>query len=154
MGGDLRTNRNEMLTEIANFWKLAPGIVGLPGTYPEIVIRDTDSDNNPDDVIPTATSKSLPFLRVTVQHTQSSSRAISGRRYRNNGVVTVNLFVPRIRTDANRRCIDLASALTAALKKHRGNVYFVNVTPRERPINNGFSQVDVVSDFFWDQFGA
>ena len=155
MAGNLRINRNEILTLVSTFWtERAAGIIGVPAVA-KLVIADVDSDNNPgDEVNPAAGGNTKPFARVRIQHTQSQGKAISGRRNRNYGALTANLFVPRTKSNAWTKSGDLAEELVLALRRHRGNVYFTGVTPRERPINNGFNQVDVASDFFWDQFGA
>lgn len=154
MGGNLRLNRNEIIKVASDFWtQQAAAVLEVPAVA-KLVISEVDNDGNPDEVNPAAGGNKLPYARIRIQHTQSQNKAISGRRYRNNGTFTANLFVPRTRSDAWMRNGNLAEGLVMALRKHRGNVYFVNVTPRERPINNGFNQVDVVSDFFWDQFGA
>lgn len=154
MAGNLRTNRNEILKTVSDFWEQnAAAILGVPSVA-KLVIADVDNDGNPDEVNPAAGGNTKPFARVRVQHTQSQNKAISGRRYRNNGAITANLFVPRLKSSAWTKAGDLADAFVMVLRSHRGNVYFVDVTPRERPINNGFNQVDVVAGFFWDQFGA
>lgn len=146
MAGDLRSNRNEIIKLVSDFWSTAPAIVGVPGAYPKLVIADVDNDGNPGDK-----GNTLPFARLRIQHTGSQARAISGRRWQNNGVITVNLFVNRTRTDAWFRSGLLAEALVHSIRKHRGNVYFRDVGFRERPINNGFNQADVTAGFFWDQ---
>lgn len=153
MAGDLRSNRNELIRLVWDFWSAAPAIIGLPGPYPEVVIADVDKDNNPDgEVNPGAGGNNKPFCRMRIQHTEARPTSISGRRYRQNGSVTVNLFVPGKRTDASAKAILIGDALSSVLRKHRGSVNLTGVTPRERPINNGFSQIDVVSDFYWDAF--
>lgn len=153
MAGDLRSNRNELIKLVSDFWEnAAVGIVGLPGPYTKLVIADVDNDSNPDEVSAEAAKNQKPFARLRIQHAQSGPRSISGRRYRNDGGITVNLFIPRQRTSAWTRAGLLADALILALRQHRGSVQLTGVTPRERPINNGFSQIDVVSDFYWEQF--
>lgn len=147
MAGDLRSNRNEIIKLVSDFWVGAPDIVGLSGKYPKLVIADVDNDGNPGDG-----GNLLPFARLRIQHTNASATSISGRSYRNEGTITVNLFVNRSRSNAWLMCGQLADALTLSIRKHRGNVYFRDVTPRERPINNGFNQTDVVAGFYWDQF--
>lgn len=154
MAGDLRSNRNEVIKLIRDFWQQsAPGIIGLPGKYPDLVIADIDKDNNPDgEVNPGAGGNSQPFARMRIQHTEARPTSISGRRYRQNGTVTANLFVPVKRSDAQAKSILVGDALVSVLRRHRGSVNFLGVTPRERPVNNGFNQIDVVSDFYWEAF--
>lgn len=147
MAGTLRDNRNEIIKLVSDFWAGAPAIVGVPGPYPTLVIADIDNDGNPD-----ASGNKLPFARLRIQHTQSVAKSISKRVYQNNGVITVNLFVNRTRSDAWMRCGELGNALKLAIRSHRGNVYFKDVTLRERPINNGFNQVDVSAAFWWLEF--
>jgi hypothetical protein len=153
MAGDLRTNRNELIKVVSDFWSgAAGGIIGL-GDVAKIVIADVDNDGNPDgEINPAAGGNKKPFARMRIQHTEARPRSISARRYRTNGAITVNLFVPRIRSDAQAKSILIGEALTSVLRKHRGSVCLTGVTPRERPINNGFNQIDVVSDFYWEQF--
>jgi hypothetical protein len=152
VAGTLRDNRNEIIKVVRDFWVAAPTLVGLPGPYAKIVVADADNDSNPDDVNPGAGGNKLPFCRVRVQHAEGVPTSVSGRRWRNSGTVTVNLFVPRTRTDAWMRCGELGDKLTDAFRKSRGNVSYRSVTPRERPNNNGFNQVDVVADFYWTSF--
>jgi hypothetical protein len=153
MAGDLRSNRNELITLVNTFWNTAPSIVGLPGPYPKLIIADVDNDGNPDgDFNPAAGRNNKPLARMRIQHTEARPTSISLRRYRNNGSLTVNLFVPRERTDAQAKSILLGDALSDVLRRHRGSVNLKGVTPRERPINNGFNQIDVVTDFYWEQF--
>lgn len=153
MAGDLRTNRNEIIVLVRAVWNTAPAIIGLPGPYPDVVIADIDKDNNPDgEVNPGAGGNTKPFARMRIQHTEARPTSISGRRYRQNGTLTVNLFVPTKRSDAHAKSILIGDAMAYALRRHRGSVQFLGVTPRERPVNNGFNQIDVVSDFYWEAF--
>lgn len=145
----LRDRRNEIIRLVTAAWADVPAIVGMPGPFTPIVLADGSGDDTPKE-----NPHRKPWLRLRVQHTQSGSTSISGRAYRNNGTITLNVFVNRDASDAWNKCQLIGDALKLAIRKHRGNVYFRDVTLRERPVNNGFSQTDVSAAFWWTEFSG
>lgn len=144
MAGNLRDNRNEMIRLATTVWAGAPAIIGRPGPYPKLLIVASDGDG-----VPSANDAKNPWCRIKVQHTLSRSTSISGRVYKAAGTLTLSVFVWRDTSDAWSKCELMATAFADAIRDSRGNVNFRDVTVRERPINNGFSQADVVASFWY-----
>lgn len=145
----LRERRNEVIRFVTDAWAGAPAIVGTPGPFPDIVISEGIGEDTPPN-----NPQKKPWLRLRLQHTVSGATSISGRAYRNNGTLTLNVFVFRDKSSAWNKAQLVGDALKLAIRKHRGNVYFKDVTLRERPVNNGFSQVDVTANFWWTEFSG
>lgn len=145
----LRDRRNEVIRLVTDAWLAAPAVVGMPGPFIPLVLADGSEDD-----IPKGNPQRKPWARLRVQHTASAGTSISGRSYRNNGTITINVFVNRDSSDAWNKCQLIGDALKLAIRKHRGNVYFKDVTLRERPVNNGFSQTDVSAAFWWTEFSG
>ena len=139
--------RNELIVTVQNAWRDAPALIGKPGPFAPIVIVAFDDDGNPND-----NNNKKPWMRVRIQHTQSRATSISNRVYRNEGTLTANIFVIREKSDAGNVAELIGDCVKLALRQHRGVANTKDVTLRERPINNGFSQVDVSAGFWWTEF--
>lgn len=147
MAGNLRANRNEIIRVASVVWAGAPTFFAKP-KLPPLVIAAADGDGNPDD-----NQTKDPWARIRVQHTASFPTSIKGTLYRNEGGFIINVFVFRDKTNAWTKAEEFAEVLANAYRaaNGKGNVTYTGVTVRERPINNGFSQVDVVGGFYWLQ---
>ena len=145
----LRDRRNEIIRLVTAAWAEAPASVGMAGPFTPIVLSDGSKDETPEN-----NSIRKPWMRLRVQHTASVATSISGRAYKNNGAITLNVFVNRDASDAWNKCQLIGDALKLAIRKYRGNVYFKDITLRERPVNNGFSQTDVTANFWWNEFNG
>lgn len=142
---NLRERRNEIIRVVDTAWKAAAAATGVKGPFLDLEIAAASGEDAP----PPQSASRAPWARLRVQHTASQSTAISGRKYRNEGSITVNVFTFRNTSAAWNDCQLIGDFLKLAIRKHRGNVQFYDVTMRERPVNNGFSQVDVVASFYW-----
>lgn len=144
----LREHRNEIIRVVTAAWLAAPAGAGVnKEILPLLVAAATGDDVSPQD----KTNKKA-WARLRVQHTNSRATSISRRSYRNEGTITINVFTFRDTTGAWNDAELLADYVATALKKYRGSTNLTGITVRERPVNNGFSQVDVVAGFYWTEF--
>lgn len=92
-----------------------------------------------------------PWARMTMAHV-NSRRPLGARRITRDGVLTLQIFFYRNKTNADAMCQRLGDAVAKAVERHTGQVSLFGITPAERPINNGFAQTDVAARFQYTTF--
>jgi hypothetical protein len=126
-----RTFRDEVL----------PVIVAAAGAVP---IQWTDVASDP--------LTADQWLRVTIQHTDGGQTTLRGdtgqRKFRSEGVITVQVFTRQGTGLSN--AYDLATTVKHALEDLHGSTRLQRVRLQEAVPRNGFSQINVLSDFEYD----
>jgi hypothetical protein len=146
MAGDLASNRDEILGLVQQCWKDLPALFqGFP-QQADLVFTMTDGDGVPEGI------KRQAWARVTLRHGAAEPTAVSGRRWRNTGLLRVQCFLWRDKTSDDAKVQAVAAYIVGKLRDHRGSVLFTNASFAEAPINNGFTQCDAVSAFQWEEF--
>lgn len=119
----------------------------ITGTVPPVYYPDTEDG--------TQEQTTNAFARVTVQHDDGGQRSLGGigaRIFENEGLITVQVFVPL----AGRGGYSIAQALAEVAKaafegKSTPAVWFRNVRFNEIGPEGPFYQINVNADFVWHQ---
>jgi hypothetical protein len=140
--------RNEIYAQLNN---VKASLSTLLGYEPLIIYQGVDKDTTPD--------VNKLWLRASVQTVLEGQATLSGndlrRRYTTDGLVFIQIFIPRVRSQ------DYAFGLAVAdlvLKAYRGKstancVWFRNVRRQELSAETAWNRVNVVGEYQYDEIG-
>ena len=105
------------------------------------------------DLPATPPSNDTAWARVRLQHTNGGQSTLCGesgsRRFARRGIVTISIFVPV--GGGQTKAYELAQMVANAYEDARLDVWFRNTRIREMGASGAFEQVDVLSDFHYDE---
>ena len=88
-----------------------------------------------------------------MQHTNGGQSSLSGesgsRRFASRGIVAISIFVPV--GGGQTKAYELAQLVANAYEDARLDVWFRNTRIREMGASGAFEQVDVLTEFFYDE---
>lgn len=135
--------RNQILALVTTAWN-------AQGSPPQLVY-----DDKPQDLPDTAT-----YARITIQHNTSSqvtlggkpSQGGAGRRFRRNGLITVQIFTPfGDGLTTSDPLVDLVVDALEGEETGSDQVEFKNVSVNEIGENGAWHQTNVTAEFEWDR---
>lgn len=132
-----REARNEILKVFKDVWDAT----GYPAVYTDV----------PDTVTPS----NCVWARVTLRHGEGGQASLTGpengeQRWYNDGVVFVQIFAPV--GDGSSLAYDAAQLVVNAFRDANGSeVWFRKTRINEVGTSGAFEQINVVSDFSYDQ---
>lgn len=95
----------------------------------------------------------VPWARVTVQHATGNQASLAGddttRRFKSTGTVTIQVFTP-IGDGSLAEYSVGQEVLNAYRKAQNVNLWFRNQRLREVPSDTMFAQINVLSEFTYD----
>ena len=105
------------------------------------------------DLPATPPSEDIAWAKVRLQHTNGGQSSLSGesgsRRFARRGIVAISIFVPV--GGGQTKAYELAQMVANAYEDARLDVWFRNTRIREMGASGAFEQVDVLSDFHYDE---
>ena len=105
------------------------------------------------DIPATPPSEDIPWAKVRLQHTNGGQSSLSGesgsRRFSRRGIVAISIFVPV--GGGQTEAYELAQMVANAYEDARLDVWFRNTRIREMGASGAFEQMDVLSDFHYDE---
>lgn len=147
MGATLETARNELIGAFAKAWNDVAAEVGTQ-VMDSVTVGFFDPDGVPNEG---KNPGNKPWARLTVQHTESR-RPLGAKRVTRNGVVVFQAFFYRKTTAVDAAAQKFVAAVARKIETHRGEVELFEITPLERPINNGYAQTDVQARFSYTEY--
>lgn len=147
MGATLDQARNELITAFAKAWREVAAEVGTT-VMENVTVGFFDPDGVPNEG---QNPQNKPWARLTVQHTDSR-RPLGARRVTRSGVVVFQGFFYRKTTAVDAAAQKFVAAVAKKIEAHRGQVELFDITPLERPINNGYAQTDVQARFSYTDY--
>lgn len=105
------------------------------------------------DLPATVPSEETPWARVVLKHTNGHQTTLAGesgtRRFGRFGILAVKIFVPV--GGGQTKAYQLAQMVSNAYEDARLDVWFRNTRIREQGASGAFEQVDVLTDFSFDE---
>lgn len=94
-----------------------------------------------------------PWAKVVLKHTDGRQATLAGehgtRRFSRSGFVVISIFVPV--GNGQTKAYQLAQLVSNAYEDARLDVWFRNTRIKEQGVSGAFEQVDVLSDFSFDE---
>jgi len=94
-----------------------------------------------------------PWAKVVLKHTDGRQATLAGehgtRRFSRSGFVVISIFVPV--GNGQTKAYQLAQLVSNAYEDARLDVWFRNTRIKEQGASGAFEQVDVLSDFSFDE---
>ena len=98
-------------------------------------------------------TQNVPWARVILRHADGRQSSLTGdvgtKRYDRSGVLLAQIFTPVGR--GQTECYQLAKRVMNAFEDARLDVWFRNVRLNERGSSGSFNQIDVLTDFLYDE---
>ena len=105
------------------------------------------------DLPATPPSTDTPWARVKLLHTGGGNGSLAGdsgcRRFKRTGILTISIFAPV--GSGLTQPYALAQKVSNAYEDARLDVWFRNTRIREMGASGAFEQVDVLTEFFYDE---
>lgn len=105
------------------------------------------------DLPATPPTEDTAWARVKLQHTFGQQATLAGetgtRRFDRRGVVTISIFVPV--GGGQTKAYELAQMVANAYEDAKLDVWFRNTRIREMGASGAFEQMDVLSNFHYDE---
>lgn len=101
----------------------------------------------------------LPWARIAIRHATGRKVTLNNdagtARYRREGIVWIQVFVPRNDGSSYTTIQQLAMVAVKAYEGKRagpaGDVVYTDVSMQEKPIDGSFLHYDVKVAFYWDE---
>lgn len=96
-------------------------------------------------------SADAPWARVFIRHATGSQRSlgpIGGRRFENKGVMIIQVMTP---AGTGSSGSSIAEALVNGFRDAQTDVWFRNTRMREVGASGAFNQINVLTDFTYDE---
>lgn len=97
--------------------------------------------------------KAIPYACPSIHHGKGGQRTLVGdvgqRRFERTGIIRIQIFAPL--GDGMVRAYQLAQLVSNAYEDARSDVWFRNTRIREMGASGAFEQVDVLTDFSYDE---
>lgn len=132
-------NTNDARDQILGVFKTAWDTTGFPARYTDVPGGIPDEES--------------PWARALVRHLTGRQASLAGeggaRRWRETGIVLVQVFAPV--GDGSVRVYNLAQLIKNAYRDAKNlDVWFRNTRMKEVGASGGFEQVNVTTDFIYD----
>lgn len=105
------------------------------------------------DLPATPPSEEIPWAKVRLQHSGGGQSSLAGdngtRKFSRYGIVTISIFVPV--GGGQTEAYQLAQKVANAFEDARLDVWFRNTRIREKGASGAFEQIDVLTDFHYDE---
>lgn len=137
---------DSILSAVKTPWDLGSGAIVDSAEPVTLIYEETQRDGKPD---PSASG--LPYARVTIRHDEGYAAALGGKRYRREGTVWVQVFVPAKDGLSKTKATSLARIAQKAYEDARGVVCYKAVTVQEKGLDGSFYRVDCRAQFWWDE---
>ncbi len=147
MTANIKTARDEIYSIFVTAWKNNADSQNV-----KVLFADVSSDVP---VASSANSNPPPWVRISIQHTNSTQGSLSNdngrRRWTRTGIVTVQIFTPYgtgLSLADNLAMIALGAFEGKATPSH---VWFYNVRPEEIGQDGAWFQTNVYAEFTYDE---
>ena len=144
---DYSNARDEIFAQLT---AVLPALNTLLGYTPNIVYQGVET------AVKMPTDKLwVRISQQTVIETQATLRADNGRRYRSEGLVFVQIFIPKTEPQNYAFGLSCANVIKNAYrgKQTNGCIWFRNVRIQELPAEMAWFRVNVVAEYQYDEIG-
>jgi hypothetical protein len=143
----LVTATDELIRAFLIGWDRAPAAVALPGAPPKFEWIDNLKDP---DGVPNKPTKA-PWARIKSIHATGRGTSVTDRRYENGGTLFIQIFVPKMTTDAGDVAQKIAQVVNEGLKEYRGSVTLSSIRHNDVPSDGAYFRQEVLCQFTWTE---